>query len=94
MLYEASLPLLSSVSFLVLEEEGRYVPVPQIWSDLSTMAGIRIMPSVWGPSGAVISATFLTSTSLDLLFFIVDDLMECVVVSVGITDSEQFSAGP
>lgn len=39
-----------------------YPPVPQIWSDMSTMAGIRSIPSLWGPLGDVISEDFFTLT--------------------------------
>jgi hypothetical protein len=42
---------------------SRYPPVPQIWSDMSTMAGIRSIPSLWGPLGDVISEDFFTLTS-------------------------------
>jgi hypothetical protein len=41
--WQPSLPALASrAACLILG----YVPVPHIWSDLSTIAGMRIMPSV------------------------------------------------
>src|SRR5262245_44964955 len=40
-----------------------YLPVPHIWSDMSTMAFMRIMPSVCAPLGALISEPFFTCTS-------------------------------
>lgn len=64
MLCGASQPLLDLDQYIALWVfASSSLPVPHIWSDLSTIAGMRIIPSVCGPSGACMSALFLTNTS-------------------------------
>jgi hypothetical protein len=46
-----------------LEAGGEDLPLLHSWSDMSVMAFILIMPSVWGPLGEVISDALFTCTA-------------------------------